>query len=362
MEEKAKEILKILNSSGHTAYIVGGYVRDKLLGRKSSDIDICTSATPREILPLFENVYISNMQYGSVVIIYKGSKFDVTTFRKEIKYEKNRKPIKIKYIKDIKKDLLRRDFTINTLCIDKDGNTIDFLNIKEDLNNKILKTVGNPRYKIKEDALRILRCIRFATTMDLNIESKTYHYLEKYGYLLKNLSMERKKEELDKIFTSINKEKGRKILIDLNLTNVLNINKLNDIKLCTDPVGIWTQLEVDNIYPFTKIEKIEMQKLRELFNYKEIDNYLLYKYGLYLCTVYSDIKGLSIRSLNKKQSNLPILTRSDILVKGDDIAKILGKEKGKYIKDVIEDIEKSILDNTLENNYEEIKNYILRKY
>ena len=176
MEDKARELLRILNDNGYAAYIVGGYTRDVLLGRKSNDIDICTSATPKEILDIFEDVKVSDMQYGSVVITYKGYKFDVTTFRKEIKYESNRRPIKIKYIRDIKKDLLRRDFTINTLCINDKGEVLDVLGVRSDLDNRILRTVGNPRYKIKEDSLRILRCIRFATILEFDIEKKTYYY------------------------------------------------------------------------------------------------------------------------------------------------------------------------------------------
>ena len=105
MFNKALEVLKILNEHNYEAYIVGGYVRDSVLSRKTNDIDICTSATPKEILEIFDNVIVSDMHYGSVVISYKGCNFDVTTFRKEIKYESNRKPVKIKYIKDIKKDL-----------------------------------------------------------------------------------------------------------------------------------------------------------------------------------------------------------------------------------------------------------------
>lgn len=362
MEEKALEILKILNNNSYEAYVVGGYVRDTLLNRKTNDIDICTSATPKEILQIFDNVSISDMQYGSVVVSYKGYKFDITTFRKEIKYEGNRRPIKIKYIKDLKKDLLRRDFTINTLCMNSEGKIIDILNIKNDLDKKILRTVGNPRYRIKEDSLRILRCIRFATILDFDIDPKTKHFLSKYDYLLKNLSMNRKKEELDKIFLSSNKEKGRKLLIELNLTSALNINKLNNIILCTDLIGIWCQLEVDDIYPFTKVEKEQMKSLRELLKYDEINNYLLYKYGLYLCTVYNDIKGLSKRKLNTKYQNLPITSRKDIMIKGEEIASILNKKPDKYLKKIIEDIEKNILNNKLNNTYEEIKKYIIKEY
>ena len=362
MEEKALEILNILNDKGYESYVVGGYPRDKILGYKTNDIDICTSATPKEILEIFDNVIISDMQYGSVVIAYKGYKYDVTTFRKEIKYEANRKPIKIKYIKNIKKDLLRRDFTINTLCIDKNGNLIDILGVRDDLNKKLLKTVGNPKYRIKEDALRILRCIRFATILDFDIDAKTKHYLSKYSYLLKKLSMTRKKEELDKIFSSTNKEKGIKLLNELNLTNSLDINKLPNIVLCTDLIGIWCQLEVDNIYPFTKIEKEQMILLRELLNYDSIDNYLLYKYGLYLCTVYADIKGISKRKLNTMYNDIPIKSKKEINITAIEISKILNKKPGKYIKEILEDIEKSILNNKLNNDKEEIKKYILNNY
>ena len=362
MEEKAIEILNILNENGYESYVVGGYPRDKILGYKTNDIDICTSATPKDILTLFDNVIVSDMQYGSVIVAYKGYKYDVTTFRKEIKYEANRKPIKIKYIKDIKKDLLRRDFTINTLCIDKDGKIIDILGIKEDLNNRILRTVGNPRYRIKEDALRILRCIRFATILNFDIESKTRHYLSKYSYLLKKLSMNRKKEELDKIFMSTNKEKGIKLLIDLNLTNALDINKLSIVTPCTDLIGIWCQLEVDDIYPFTKVEKEQMLLLRELLKNDNIDEYILYKYGLYLSTVYADIKGISKRKINTMYSNLPIKSKKEIDLKGTDISAILNKKPGKYIKEIIEDIEKNIIYNKLKNNYDDIKKYIIEKY
>lgn len=362
MLEKALEVLKIFNKNNYEAYIVGGYVRDSVLNRKTNDIDICTSATPREILEIFDNVIVSDMRYGSVVISHKGYNFDVTTFRKEIKYESNRKPVKIKYIKDIKKDLLRRDFTVNTLCINSKGEVLDILNIKNDLEKKILRTVGNPRYRIKEDSLRILRCIRFATILDFDIEEKTKYFLSKYGYLLKKLSINRKKEELDKIFLSKNKEKGRWLLIELNLTNVLDINKINNIILCTDLLGIWCQLEVDDIYPFTKYEKSQMKMLRQLLSYEEIDNYLLYKYGLYLCTVYADIKGLSKRKINTKYQLLPITSRKDINITGKEISKILNKKPGEYIKEIMETIEINILSNKLTNDYENIKDYIMKNY
>lgn len=360
MEEKALEILKRFNDNGYDAYIVGGYVRDVVLGIKSNDIDICTSATPKEILSLFDNVILSDMKYGSVIISYKGYKYDVTTFRKEIKYENNRKPVKIKYIKNIKKDLKRRDFTVNTLCINYRNEVIDFLGVEGDIDKKILRTVGSPRRKIKEDSLRILRCIRFATILGFDIDKKTKRYLTKYSYLLKNLSMNRKKEELDKIFLSKNKERGRNLIIELSLCNSLDINNLPNINLCTDLIGIWSQLNVDDIYPFSKLEREEMNKIRELLLKNDIDNYTLYKYGLYLCTVWADIKGISKRKINTMYANLPINSSKDIVLKPYDISKILKRKPGSYINDIFSDIEEKIINNELSNDYDEIKDYILK--
>ena len=173
MLDKAIEVLEKLEENGFTAYIVGGFVRDYLIKRETTDIDICTNATPKDIVSIFNVKLLPENNYGSVVVIYKKIRFDITTYRKEIKYEDNRRPVKIKYINNLKKDLCRRDFTINTLCINSKKEVLDILNVRKDLDNKLIKTVGNPRYRIKEDSLRILRAIRFATILDFEIDKKT---------------------------------------------------------------------------------------------------------------------------------------------------------------------------------------------
>ena len=212
MYNKAMQVLNIFNEHGYDAYIVGGYPRDSILGIKTNDIDICTNAKPKEIMEIFDTDGISDIKYGSVKVIYKGIYFDVTTFRKDIKYENNRKPVKIKYVTDLKKDLLRRDFTINTLCIDKDGNYIDLLNARKDIDNKIITTVGNPRYRLKEDSLRILRAIRFAGLLDFNLDNSLIEGINKYGYLIEYLSLNKQKEELNKM-----NEKSIKLVYQYNL-------------------------------------------------------------------------------------------------------------------------------------------------
>ncbi len=361
MYNKALDVLKILNDHGYQAYIVGGYPRDKILGITSKDIDICTSAKPKEIMEIFDTDKVNDISYGSVKVIYKNALFDVTTFRKDIKYENNRKPIKIRYVDDLKKDLLRRDFTVNTICIDASGELIDLLNARQDLDRHIIKMVGNPRHRLKEDSLRILRAIRFAANLDFLIDDKTKYYIKKYAYLLTKLSGSRKREELDKIFSSRNKEKGRELLIQLGLDKYLGLNNLKDINLCDDILGIWSQIDTNVDYPFSKLERETIKKIREMSEL-ELSNLTVYRYGLYIANVVASIKGIGYREVNKIYKNLTITSIKDINITGMEIANILEKEPGNYIGKIFSDIEEKIVTNKLENEKNKICKYIKENY
>ena len=361
MYKKALEVLNKFYDNGYLAYIVGGYPRDTLLGIKTTDIDICTNAKPMEIIKIFDTDKVSDINYGSVKVIYKNVKFDVTTFRRDIKYENNRKPVKIKYINDLKKDLLRRDFTINTLCIDREGNLVDILNVRKDIDERIIRTVDNPRYRIKEDSLRILRAIRFASILDFKIDSKTKSYIIKYGYLLKSLSCSRRREELDKVFSSKNKEMGRDLIVELGIDKHLGIENLKDIVMCDDIIGIWSQLKMRDEYPFSKLEKETIFKIREMLE-MDIDSYSVYKYGLYVSSVVGSIKGISYKEINDIYSNLVIYSRKDIKVGGMDIANALKREPGNYLREIFDDIERKIIGLEIDNKYEDIIDYVKKNY
>ncbi len=361
MYKKALEVLNLFSENGFLAYIVGGYPRDNLLGVKTQDIDICTNASPKEIMEIFKTDKLSDISYGSVKVIYKNVKFDVTTFRKDIKYEDNRKPVKIKYIDDLKKDLLRRDFTINTICIDKDGKYIDLLDGNKDIEKKLIKMVGNPRYRIKEDILRSLRAIRFATVLNFEIDNDTKNYIIKYKGLLKKLSSSRKKEELNKIFSSVNRSRGRELLVLYGLDKELGLDNLKDIVLCDDLVGIWSQLKLSCDYPFTKLEKDSIKKIQEMLKI-DMDSYAIYKYGLYISAVVGSIKGISYKAINFLYQNLGIYSQKDINVSAMEIVKYLNKEPGNYLSVIYKDLEEKIINQELENEKDELLKYIGDNY
>ena len=179
--------------------------------------------------------------------------------------------------------------------------------------------------------------------------------------MLNNLSKERKKEELNKIFSSCGKEKGRKLILKYKLEKYLNIDNIANIVMCDDIIGIWTQLNVENIYNFSKLEKEQMKLIRELMS-RPMDKYNIYKYGLYISMVVCEIKGYDKVKVNNIYNKLPILNKNDICISANDIAKLLNRKPGAYLKEILKDIEKEILKDKLDNTKEDIEKYIIEKY
>ena len=362
MFENSIKLLKKIEEHGFEAYIVGGFARDKYIGRDITDVDICTNATPKDLKSIFEDSMLPKEQYGSVTVIYKKIRFEITTFRRDIKYENNRLPIEIKYINELIDDLKRRDFTMNTLCINSSGEYIDLLNARIDIDRKTIKAVGNAELKLKEDSLRILSAVRFATILNFDLDVNLKNSIVLNAPLLKNLSYYRKKEELDKIFSSINVERGIKLLIDLGLDEYLDIPKLKDVVITSSSIGIWAQLDVLDKYSFSKLEQDSIQLTQSLIEKQDFDLYELYNYGLYIPLVIAEINGLDKNMLTKKYMELPIKNKREIALDGNEIAKILNIKPSRQIKIIIEDLEKKIIYNELENNKNILCEYIVKNY
>lgn len=353
MDKKIKKILEKLDNNNYEAYLIGGYVRDELLGIKSLDIDICTNALPKDIHKLFNINNKSN--YGSINMIIDKYNIDITTFRKDINYI-NRHPSKVVYVKSLEEDLIRRDFTINTICMDKNGKVVDLLNGVEDLNKRIIRMVGKLPDKLIEDPLRILRAIRFSCILDFDIEEELWNKICQYNYLVKELSKNRIREELDKILLSKNFKKGLVLLEKSGIKKLINIDYEN-INYVVDLLGMWSQVKVLDI-PFTKVEKSTIINIRNVINIGIINNEILYKYGLYICTIAASILNINVKLISKKYNKLPITKRSDIDITSKEIEELVGT---KNISKMYSIIEKVILNNELKNKNKDIKNYIRKE-
>ena len=361
MEKEIYNVLNKLEENGYEAYVVGGYVREYLLKIKTYDIDITTSAKPKEVLELFKDLDVKIYDYGNVSFNIDKYKFDITTYRKDIKYKDNRKPEEIVYISSLEEDLKRRDFTINTICMDKDQNIIDHYDGIKDLKRRIIRSISDPDKKVKEDSLRILRAVRFATTYKFKIEKELREAILNNKDLLKNISFERKKEELNKIFCSKYKKYGIKLLKSLKLDEALNLTSIDNAYLNKDLIGIWATI-TDEDYKFTKKEKDLINKIKELMDLDINDRYVEYKYGLYALTIVSNLKKLNTKKIINKYESLPIKERNEINITGDEIAHALNKKPNDYLKDITKDIEKKILYSEITNNKEDIIKYVKENY
>ena len=361
MLDTANEVLKTIINNGYKAYIVGGYPRDLYLNKDSVDIDMCTNATPKQLKEIFKSSILPKQEYGGVTVVFNNIRFEITTFRKEIKYENNCFPVKIKYIDYLIDDLKRRDFTINTLCLDENGEYIDLLNARKDIDCKIIKTVGNSDKKIEDDILRSLRAIRFATILDFKLDDELKKSIMKYGYLLKNLSYYRKKDELDKIFSSPNAKYGIDLIKELKLQEYLELNNIDKLVI-TSPIAIWAQLDVLDKYNFSSSEREIIENVNEVMNLDLFDNNTLYKYGLYVCTLVAEIKGINRKEIILKYNNLQIKAPNEVTLKGMDICNLLNKKPGPYLKKIINTLEEKIVNNELLNNKEDLSKYVLENY
>lgn len=211
----ALDLLKEIHKIGYVAYIVGGYPRDKYRGEDTDDIDICTNMRLEEIQKNFE-VRTSYPKMGSFTIVYKNALFEITTFRKEKNYLDYRHPSVVVFVDTLQEDLIRRDFVMNTLCIDKTGEYIDLLGAKEDIDKKIIRVVGNTRKKLIEDPLRIVRALRFSMNFGFALEEELKVEIETNKKYLKKIPIQKIEEEIGKIICIEAQENVRDML---NLTN-----------------------------------------------------------------------------------------------------------------------------------------------
>ena len=205
--QKVEMIINILEKAGYEAYAVGGCVRDALLGRTPNDWDITTSAKPEQVKALFHRTVDTGIAHGTVTVLLEKEGFEVTTYRVDGEYEDGRHPKEVTFTACLEEDLKRRDFTINAMAYSHETGIVDAFDGMGDLEKKVIRCVGCPRDRFTEDALRILRAIRFAAQLGFSIEGETYGAIREIAPNLKNVSKERIQVELTKLLTSAHPEK-----------------------------------------------------------------------------------------------------------------------------------------------------------
>lgn len=207
--ENVQKIIDIFYSNGYEAFIVGGCVRDSILDKDPNDYDITTNATPQEVLNIFSEYKTipTGIKHGTITLIIDNESYEITTYRIEGKYSDNRRPDNVEYTRSLLEDLKRRDFTVNSMAYNHKVGLIDEFRGIDDINNNIIRCVGDPSTRFQEDALRMIRAIRFSARLKFDIEDNTIKSIYENSNLIINISKERIKDEINKIILSDNPQK-----------------------------------------------------------------------------------------------------------------------------------------------------------
>lgn len=391
---KALPVLKQIESHGYEAYFVGGCVRDVLLHKKINDIDIASSARPEEIEDIFKVTFDVGKEHGTIVVLVNNEPYEVTTFRTEGDYSDFRRPDAVNFVRNLEEDTLRRDFTINAMAINGKGELFDYHGGMVDLNNQIIRCVGNAMERFDEDALRMMRAIRFASQLGFTIEEESYRAIFRLKDNLKHVSIERIRIEFNKFLEGSYFTDQAYLLSDSQLaeflpgfTNELAENVMNKLAHDFRPIQvyerdirlIWARMIMHMGIQATQDisqllrkwthsntfihDVIEIIDIFQLFDRHAINAFEVYQHKLELILVVEDynfkIGALSEKFVEEIYRQLPIKSRKELSVNGTEMIKILNLDKGgPIVGEWIQRIEKLVVTNNLENNYESIKKYV----
>ncbi|MHC0036136.1 CCA tRNA nucleotidyltransferase [Pseudoneobacillus sp. C159] len=386
--KQARPLLEKIIAAGHEAYFVGGCVRDFLLKKEIHDVDIATSATPMEIKELFPRTVDIGIEHGTVLVLYNGQPYEITTFRAESDYEAFRRPKEVQFIRNLFEDLERRDFTMNAIAMSVDGAIIDPFHGQESIHNKLIQTVGNPDNRFQEDALRMMRAIRFVSQLNFTISNETLEAIKRNKHLLSKISIERKMMEFEKLLCGSNRKKAIKLLMDsraysyipnLEVDSLITFQKYDNQKL--DLLEMWALLlftlglsekkaksflndwKLSNNKINSVISRLRFLNIR--FN-REWSELLLYKAGEEISVstekIFQVIKGINenitLKHIKDNYQALPIKNRKEMVVTGEDIMRWVNKDGGPWLREIIESIEEEIVQGNVVNEKEAIREWL----
>ena len=389
---EALPVMQQLVDAGYEAYFVGGSVRDMLLHKPISDVDIATSATPQEVKEIFPHTVDVGIEHGTVMVIHHKEGYEVTTFRTEEGYEDFRHPDKVTFVRSLEEDLKRRDFTINALAIGIDDQLMDFFDGIGDLERQCLRCVGDAKERFNEDALRMFRAVRFVGQLGFQIEEKTKNAISLLKMNLSKVAVERMKVEFEKMIQSSFRKEALQLFVETGLYQACPLFDGKDeilLKLAEFPLKEMSVLQAwilfidelnlsdKEVTHLLKSWKSSNEQIRDvLVGYKtyrarkEEEWNFFFAYACpyeVACEVEALLiaqdKSTSMKGLEETYHSLPIRSMNDIHLNGHDIIRILKLDKkGPIIGQVLKTVEKMILEQSISNDAEVLEMYVLSHF
>ena len=389
---EALPVMQQLVDAGYEAYFVGGSVRDMLLHKPISDVDIATSATPQEVKEIFPHTVDVGIEHGTVMVIYHKEGYEVTTFRTEEGYEDFRHPDKVTFVRSLEEDLKRRDFTINALAIGIDDQLMDFFDGIGDLERQCIRCVGDAKERFNEDALRMFRAVRFVGQLGFQVEEETKNSISLLKMNLSKVAVERMKVEFEKMIQSSYRKDALKLFVETGLYQACPLFDGKGeilLKLAEFPLKEMSVLQawilfVDalnlsdkEVSHLLKSWKSSNEQIRDvLVGYRtyrarkeeEWNFFLAYDCPYEVACEVEQLlivqdKSSSMEGLEATYHSLPIRSMNDIHLNGHDIIRILKLDKkGPIIGQVLKTVEKMILEQSISNDAEVLETYVLAHF
>ncbi|MEW5551661.1 CCA tRNA nucleotidyltransferase [Peribacillus frigoritolerans] len=384
---KSVPILELIEEAGYEAYFVGGSVRDYILGRPINDVDIASSATPQEIKRIFPNTADIGIDHGTVLVITDTGTYEITTFRTESGYSDFRRPDAVKFVRSLTEDLQRRDFTMNAIAMDKTGKIIDPFNGKRDLAQKRIITVGNPHERFHEDALRMMRALRFVSQLDFELDQETFDSLKENAQNISEIAVERILVEFEKLAAGSNKIKAFSLLLESGLYQYLPLfssKKDHLMDLLNLPLHQLNAAEIWSIIMIhTKDQEIEealrawklplktirnVQRTIKLVKSEEPSAIDVFQAGHGITVQAAKVRAAlnagnvsdAEENAHQRYNELIIKQMSDLAVTGTDLLIWHQEKPGPWVKEYLEKILKAVLNEELRNDKEEIKRWLVK--
>ncbi|HWK24713.1 MAG TPA: CCA tRNA nucleotidyltransferase [Ureibacillus sp.] len=381
----ALRVIDKIERNGFEAVIVGGAVRDYLLQRKVNDVDVATNALPEEVKRIFSSTVDVGIEHGTVLVLDEGEPIEVTTYRTDGTYSDHRRPEEVEFVRNLEEDLQRRDFTINAMAFTKDGNIIDLYGGKEDIDNRIIRAVGDPNIRFREDALRMLRAIRFSAQLGFSIEEKTLNAIQVDSDLIDFIANERIAMEMAKIWKSKYAYYGLQLLIESNLSKFLvgrfeeQLEQWRTFKADHSEVG-WAYLSLLNrqdyqkVVDFYRLSNKEKAYIRKVLNaYDALKNkwtamdYFANELNV-LETAYdfavwqNDKPSFEKESIQEVKRNLPLQTVDQLAINGNHLMSWTTRKRGPWIKVALDAAIIAVLNGYVENNEEKLKEWFIHDF
>ena len=356
---RPEKIVKGLCAAGFPAYYVGGCVRDRLLGRPVHDWDVTTAALPEEVMALFEHCVPTGIRHGTVTVFLDGAQAEVTTFRTEGVYLDARHPSEVRFVRTLAEDLSRRDFTINAMAMDADGNVTDLFGGRDDLARRCIRCVGDPEKRFREDALRMLRAYRFSAQLGFALDAATAGAVERCAPLAAALSMERIRDEMEKTLLSPRPPVLR-TMAEAGLLKAAGIDALPELdwlaELPTEPSVRWAGLKV--LFPELEPSQLRLpSRLCSLIGYAasaycpQLDRITLKRAvaenGTEAAEIAAALAGEGAL-LSEILASGECVTLGQLAVSGSDLSWLRGREVGQMLHALLAHVLRHPEENTRE--------------